>query len=688
MKCTKKYRLSYTERAERIVAGLSLEEKVSLMGGNSGRMESPADSGQDHYNYTPFPAGGIDKAGIPAMLFCDGPRGVVCGTGKTTCFPVSMLRGATFDVELEEKIGRAIGRETRALGGNLFAGVCINLPYHPGWGRSQETYGEDSFHIGEMGSAMVRGVQEENVIACLKHFAFNSMEISRFKVNVSCNVRTEREIYLRHFEKCIRAGAGAVMSSYNKYRQVFCGHNQYLLNQVLKKEWDFDGFVMSDFNWGVRDTVEAANGGQTMEMCDTRYFGQKLVAAVREGKVPESRIDDAAVRIVRTLLSFTEADRRTYSKELLGCREHVDLALQCAREGITLIQNRGRVLPFQETHTRTVAVIGGLAASEVTGDHGSSNVFPPYVVTILQGVKDRMPEAEIIYDDGSDPKRAEKTAAQADAVVFVVGFDYRDEGEYVLKDERNTELGGYGGDRTETLGLHSKDIELLKQAGPANSNNAVVLIGGNTILTEEWKDFVGAVLMAYYPGMEGGRAVAEILFGDVNPSGKLPFVIPVRDGDLPAVVWDTREQWYSYYHGYRKLDKEKKEPSVPFGFGLSYTEFAVTSPLFTVDEEAVEAECEVENTGGREGTEVIQFYVGFSASRHKRPVKTLCGFQRVTIQPGARKKVGIICPLDELAWYNPEYGSWEVEEMVYEGFIGTSSLERDLLSGCFEIRKN
>lgn len=190
MKCTKKYRLSYTERAEKIVSKLSLEEKVSLMGGRSGQMESPANPQDDHYNYTPYPSGGIEREGIPAMMFCDGPRGVVCGTGKTTCFPVSMLRGATFDTELEEEIGHAIGREVKACNGNLFAGVCINLPYNPGWGRSQETYGEDSFHLGEMGSALVRGVQEENVIACIKHFAFNSMENSRFKVNVSCDIRT------------------------------------------------------------------------------------------------------------------------------------------------------------------------------------------------------------------------------------------------------------------------------------------------------------------------------------------------------------------------------------------------------------------------------------------------------------------------------------------------------------------
>lgn len=685
MKCTKEYRLSYTKRAQEIVSKLTLEEKINLMSGNNGQMESPVNPQEEHYNFTPYHAGGIAKEAVPAVKFCDGPRGVVCGTGKTTCFPVSMLRGATFDVELEEEIGRAIGKEVKACKGNLFAGICINLPYHPGWGRSQETYGEDSFHLGEMGSAMVRGVQEENIIACLKHFAFNSMEISRFKVNISCDIRTEREVYLRHFQKCVEAGAGAVMSSYNRYHHIYCGHNDYLLNKVLKNEWEFDGFVMSDFNWGVRDTVEAANGGQTMEMCETRYFGKRLVKAVEEGKVAIEKIDDAAVRIVRTLLAFSEADTNKCPEEETGIQKHVELALKCAEEGITLIQNDRKVLPFREQDIKIIAVIGKLADREVTGDHGSSRVFPVYVVTPLEGIKKRLPSARVIYEDGFDIKRAKKAAEMADAVIFVAGYDYHDEGEYVLMDESNTEMGGYGGDRRESLGLHPEEAELLKQVGPLNTNSAVLLIGGNTILTDEWREAVGAILMAYYPGMEGGTALAEILFGDINPSGKLPFVLPFKESDLPAIKWDTTEQWYDYYHGYTKLDKDGKEALVPYGFGLSYTEFRMTDPLFIAEKENVIAECMVQNIGERTGTEVVQFYTGFRHSGQDRPVKSLCGFRRVTLEPAEKKKVRIICPVRELAWYNPQTKGWQVEQMVYEGYIGNSSSERDLLRGNFKI---
>ncbi len=388
MKCTKAQRLGYTKRAEEIIETLTLGEKVSLMGGNitlEELMDSLKPGSGNHYNSVPYHAGGIASKGIPAMKFCDGPRGVVCGTGKSTCFPVSMLRGATFDTELEEKIGHAIGREVRAHGGNLFAGVCINLPYNPGWGRSQETYGEDSFHIGQMGSALVRGVQGENVVACIKHFAFNQMEISRFKVSVDCDKRTEREVFLPHFKDCLDAGAASVMSSYNLFQGTKCGHHKYLLGTVLKKEWDFDGFVMSDFVWGVNDTVEAANSGQDMEMCNTMYFGEKLVKAVQDGFVPEEKIDQSVTRIIRTLLAFEDAYDQNYDQSVIGCNEHIQLALECARKGITLVQNNNSVLPLNRKDAKKILVLGKLADKENTGDNGSSKVFLPMWLHLLTG---------------------------------------------------------------------------------------------------------------------------------------------------------------------------------------------------------------------------------------------------------------------------------------------------------------
>ncbi|RDY33285.1 beta-glucosidase [Lachnotalea glycerini] len=688
MKCTKNHRLTYTKRAQRIVSSLTLEEKVSLMGGNVSLKEMMADLTADannHYNYIPYSAGGIEKAGVPPMLFCDGPRGVVCGTGKSTCFPVSMLRGATFDTELEEQIGHAIGKEIRAFGGNLFAGVCINLPYNPGWGRSQETYGEESFHLGEMGSALLRGVQDENVIACIKHYAFNQMEISRFKVSVDCDKRTEREVFLPHFKRCIDEGAASVMSSYNLYQGIQCGHHDYLLNQVLKEEWDFDGFIMSDFIWGVKDTVEAANGGQNMEMCCTEFFGEKLVNAVKEGKVSESKINDAALRIIRTLLCFEEARENKPNESVIGCKEHIALALQAAREGITLIKNENQVLPLVKNNTNRIVVLGKLGEKEVIGDHGSSQVHPAYIVTPIQGIANISPKTDVIYYNGEDLEHAKKLAAKADAVIFVVGYDHDDEGEFISEDQDDSYTGAIGGDRKDSLGLHQDEITLINEVGSVNKNSVAVLIGGNMIMMEEWKDSISAIIMAYYAGMEGGTAIAEILFGDVNPSGKLPFVIPFKETDLPHVDWDTQTQWYDYYHGYTKLEKEGIQPCVPYGFGLSYTTFAVRHPSFMANAQTITATCEVINTGDRTGTEVIQMYVGFKNSNVDRPVKILRGFQRVRLDPKEIKKVSISCPIEQLCWYNEETKSMELEHMEYEIYIGTSSANKDLRSGVFSL---
>jgi len=690
MRADKAYRLSLTEEAKEILGRLTLEQKVDLMGANfyMDKLQELMDSlgaEDSHYNITPYAAGGIDGV-IPPVQFCDGPRGVVCGIGQTTCFPVSMARGATFDPALEEEIGHAIGREVRAFGGNLFAGVCINLPYNPGWGRSQETDGEESFAIGRMGAALVRGVQDEDVMACVKHYAFNQMENARFKVSVYADKRTEREVFLPHFKDCVDAGAASIMSSYNLYNQVKCGHHKYLLSRVLKEEWGFDGFVMSDFIYGVNDTVEAANGGQDLEMVITNYFGDNLVKAVRDGFVPESKVDEAALRLIRTVLAF-DRGHKEYDMSVVGCPAHIALAKRAAEESVTLIKNEG-VLPLDKKAVRKLAVIGKLANVENIGDHGSSRVYPAYAVTPLEGIAKVAPDVEVVYADGSDIEAAKKAAAEADAAVFVVGFNHDDEGEYIAGDDFGSMSGAamsVGGDRKGGLALHADEVTLINAVGPVNRKFAVVMIGGNTITTKEWQDSVGAMLMAYYPGQEGGTVIAEILFGDVNPSGKLPFVIPADEKDLPQVDWEATEQYYGYYHGYTKLEKEGIAPLYPYGFGLSYTTFDVSDAAFCVQDGVLKAVCRVKNTGKVAGAEVVQMYVGFENSKVDRPVKILRGFARVDLAPGEEKQVTIECPVEKLAYYDPYTRAMEVEHMVHQVYIGTSADNGDLIKGCVEI---
>jgi beta-glucosidase len=680
MNCKRK-RLANTSKAINLLSQLSLEEKVRLMSGST-KLENllgPLVAKGNHYNESPYPAGGSEKIGIPPLMFCDGTRGVVCGTGKSTCFPVPICRGAGFNPALERKIGKAIGREVKAWGGNLFAGVCVNLPWHPGWGRSQETYGEDSFALGTMGTALVEGVQSEQIMACVKHYAFNSMEISRFKVNIDCDPRTEREVFLPHFKDCIDAGAASVMSSYNRFRGIYCGQHEYLLRRILKEEWDFDGFVLSDFISGISDTVQAANAGQDMEMCCTIHFGDKLVQAVRDGLVNEERINDSALRIIRTIITFKERLKNIeVPQKFLGCKRHRTLALQSAREGITLLQNRHHTLPLNPRKLKRLALIGRLGNQENLGDNGSSKVFPTRTVTIFEGLEKAAPETEIVFYAGSNTEHGKNLARESDAVIFVAGYDHLDEGEYTHGKNPHAKSTG---DRTKGLSLHNDEIEMIRSAGPENKRSAVVLIGGGTILITSWKDAVSSILMAYYPGQEGGTAIAEILFGKLSPGGKLPFVLPVREEDLPRIRWDTESQWYDYYHGYRKLEKEGTEPLLPYGFGLSYTSFKISCPCFETDGKFIAASCIIQNSGNIDGDEVIQMYAGFKNSKIDRPVKTLCGFSRVHLKVREKRKIFISCPVEKLRYYNADKRIFELEHMKYELYIGTSSADRDLFSG-------
>ncbi len=668
---------SYREEADQLVKKLSIKEKVYLMSGKVTSMQMGYDFViKKHYNRTPYPTGDNKRLGIPAMKFCDGPRGMVSGNG--TCFPVSMGRGATFDVELEKKVGDVIGKEIRAMGGNFFGGVCINIPRNPGWGRSQEVYGEESFHLGQMGVALTEGVQSHNVMACIKHYAFNSMENARFKVNVKCSKRTEREVYLSHFKDCIDAGAASVMTAYNKYLGVHCGHSEYLIRDVLKDEWDFHGFVISDFVWGIRDTAPAANSGMDVEMCNTKYFGKKLVKAVKDGKVKESVIDEAVVRIVSTILAFTQADdTQQYPEEIIACDEHIELAKTAAEKSMTLIKN-DNVLPLKKD-IKKLAVIGRLAQESNLGDHGSSRVHPPYTVTPLDGLKKLLPDCEIVYANGSDMQEAEKAAKDAEAVIVFAGYDREDEGEYV------SEKMDLGGDRKESLGLKKEEIKLINSVGSKNKNIAVVLIGGNMIMLNDWHDNVASILMAYYPGMEGGNAIAATLFGDNNPGGKLPFVIPFEESDLPKTDWNADEIEYEYYHGYAKLDKENIKPMYHYGHGLSYTEFKLSNADISIKSDELIAKCKIKNTGQIEGDEVVQLYVGFENSKIDRPLKLLRGFKRVSLDKGEEKVVTIICPLDKLKWFNPEKKCWEMENIKYSAYLGTDSNVMNSIKSTFTL---
>ena len=297
-------------------------------------------------------------------------------------------------------------------------------------------------------------------------------------------------------------------------------------------------------------------------------------------------------------------------------------------------------------------------------------------MTPLEGLR-KATDAEILYADGKDLEEAKKAAGAADAVVFVVGYNHDDEGEFVAVDDADNYLGATGGDRKKSLGLHEEDIALLREVGPVNRNSTAVLIGGNMIMMTEWIDAVSSVLMAYYPGMEGGNVIAEILFGDVNPSGKLPFVVPVRESDLPYVDWEATDQYYEYYHGYTRLEKKGVAPLIPYGFGLSYTTFDIAKPQVDTEGSELVVRTEVSNTGSRDGAEVVQVYVGYGHSAVDRPVKQLSGFKRVEVPAGGKCPVEIRIPLEKLRYYEPSTRTWILEDMEYPVFVGSSEAEAD-----------
>lgn len=699
-------------RAEALLKKMSLKEKVMLLSGDWKMMRDTVKYKRS-YNPVPITSHGNKRLHIKPVAFTDGPRGVVMG--NSTCFPVSMARAASFDRELEYEIGEVIGKEARAQGANYFAGVCVNLLMHPAGGRAQESYGEDPFLVGEMGSALVKGVQKHNVMACAKHYAVNNMENRRFYVNVDCSERTLREVYLPHFKKCVDAGCASLMGAYNCFRGDQASESEYLLTKILRKDWGFEGFTITDFIFALRDGTKAITAGMDMEMPLPVHFGLELKEAVEQGKLDEKTVDQAVLRVLKTQLIFENTpDVMEYDKKMVACPEHVALARKAAEESVVLLKNEENMLPLGK-NVKKVLVIGHLADQTNTGDHGSSNVYPPNVVTLLQGIKDALDgEAKVDFILETELARIRELAPKADAVLIVAGNDYNDEGEYVMPDSdidstalmaqgfRNNgnkfmgmimskasgnggnasytsdDGGAVGGDR-KSLSLRPDEIEAIHLAGSLNRKTAVVLVCGSMILTKEWEDSVSAVLYGWYSGMEGGKAIASVLFGDVNPSGKLPFVIPESEEQLQKIdFFQSNEIYYDFYHGYRKLDHDGSRPAYPFGYGLSYTSFAYGKPEASVGKEEVVIKVLVKNTGKIAGTEIVQVYVAAPGSRVERHVKELKGFARVYLEADEEKTVMLSIPVEELKYYDENTNSWILEHISYDFLVGPNAAKENL----------
>ncbi len=699
----------YDALALRLIAEMTFEEKVGQLYGETMLVGIPKFVA-GFIGRRRFPhiyVGANERLGIPPWVLSDGPRGarvLAHGVEAVTTFPVAMARGATWDPDLEYRVHEVIAREMRANGTNYAATPCINLLRHPGWGRAQETYGEDPWLLGAMGVAAVRGLEDQRIMACPKHFALNSIENSRWVIDVEADARTLHEVYLPHFRRVVHQGRPAsIMSAYNRVNGAFAGESRELLTDVLREAWGFSGFVSTDWGFGLYDAAKGVRAGLNVEMpFRNQYNVENLRAAIDAGQITEVMIDTLVRQSLRTRLPYAFVpERYRYGTEVILDPAHVALAREVAERSMVLLKNDGAVLPFRLSPKQTVAVIGRLADVANTGDQGSSDATPPYVITPYAGVAAfaKTIGAEVVLDDGSDLDRARDLARRADFVVLVAGYTYEDEGEYILLDrdrmQASADAGrlvgekGEGGDR-ESLKLPPADEAMVGALVGANPNTVVALVAGSAVDMSDWLAGAPAVLYAWYAGMEGGNALARVVFGEVNPEGRLPFSIAASPASYPAFTPYANSTTYGYYHGYTLFDRERTAVTFPFGFGLSYTTFAysdleVQTPTLTATD-SLRVSVRLTNTGARAGAEVAQLYIGFGAHAQDMPVKVLRDFEKVRLGPGETRVVSFGVSRGDLAWYNPQTRAWQVDAGTYEVYVGGSAAREGLLVAEFAVQ--
>jgi len=685
------------------VASMTPDEKLWCLDGDAPFWAGLAYLSEQGYHKSPFRAARVERLGLPGVAFSDGPRGVV--VDRATCFPVTMARGATWDVDLEERIGEAIGTELRAVGADLYGGVCVNILRHPAWGRAQETYGEDPHHVGEMGAALTRGVQR-HAMACVKHFACNSMENARFTVDITVDEAALHDVYLPHFKRVVDEGVAVVMSAYNSVDGEWCGENRMLLTDILRDEWGFEGFVISDWIFGLRDAARSLHAGLDLEMPYRMIRAEHLGPALAAGDVSCDEVDRAVERIVTTRRRFERVlDRRPPDRDVLACPAHRALAREAAAKSVVLLRNEPvagvPLLPMDPPAGSSMALLGALATAVNLGDGGSSDVWAPVVVTVADGIRAALPGVELVVDDGADAEEAATLAARCDVALVVVGYTRLDEGEFIgeFADGRLTGLfpgeddpalvdrfteeiaaeraikppdhvagpeGGVGfaagGDR-RSLHLHDHDVALLRGVAAANPRTVVALVAGSAVVISEWDRAVPAVVQSWYSGMEGGHGLADVLLGRVDAAGRLPFSVPADHSDLPPFDADSAAVTYDAWHGYWHLARNGTAPAYPFGFGLSYTTFALESAQVDVSGTTVQVRASVRNTGDRPGTDVLQVYGRRLDSA--RPAR-LVAFQRLEIAAGAVGSVHLDIPDHAFAERDTELHALVVRPGTYE----------------------
>lgn len=698
------------ERVEDALGRLTLQEKVAMTHAQS-KFSSP----------------GVARLGIPDFWMTDGPHGIrpevlwdeweQAGWTNDSCvaYPALTCLAATWSPEMSLLYGKSIGEEARYRNKTVLLGPGVNIYRTPLNGRNFEYMGEDPYLASRMVVPYVQGVQQNGVAACVKHFALNNQEVNRHTTNVVVDDRALYEIYLPAFKAAVREGkAWAIMGAYNLYKNQHCCHNQYLLNDILKGEWGFDGVVVSDWG-GVHNTDESITNGLDMEFgswtnglsdgasnaYDNYYLAMPYLQRIKEGKAGTKELDDKVRRILRLAFRTTMDINRPFGAMLSP--EHYEAARRIGEEGIVLLQNREAVLPIDLNKAKKIAVIGENAVKMMTVGGGSSSLKVQRELSPLDGIRQRVGnQAEVVYARGyvgdatgeyngvvtgqnlKDDRTPEeliaeavKVASDADYVIFIGGLNKSNHQD--CEDSDRTGLGlSYGQDG------------VIAALAKANKNLIVVNISGNAIAMP-WVDEVPAIVQAWFLGSEAGNAIAAVLVGDVNPSGKLPFTFPAKLEDVPAhslgeytgvssrEIVDLKYN-ESIFVGYRWADKQKKvKPLFPFGHGLSYTTFAYGKPV--ADSKILSADgtltvkVTVKNTGTCEGQEVVQMYISDKKSSLPRPVKELKGFRKIKLAPGEEQEVSFTIDKEALSYFDDAQHAWVAEPGKFEAIIAASAAD-------------
>lgn len=698
------------ERVEDALGRLTLEEKVALLHAQS-----------------KFSSAGVARLGIPEIWTTDGPHGIrpevlwdkweQAGWTNDSCvaFPALTCLAATWNPDMAQLYGRSIGEEARYRNKAVLLGPGVNIYRTPLNGRNFEYMGEDPYLASRMVVPYVQGVQHNGVAACVKHFALNNQEINRSTLDVVVDDRALYEIYLPAFKAAVQEGkAWAIMGSYNLYKGQHCCHNKYLLKDILKGEWGFDGVVISDWG-GTHDTEQAIANGLDLEFgtwtnglssgarnaYDNYYLAQPYLQRLKDGRASMEELDDKVRRVLRLAFRTVMNTGRPWGS--MRSPEHYAAARQIGEEGIVLLQNKHSVLPIDLTRVRKIAVIGENALKMMTVGGGSSSLKAQHEISPLEGIRRRVGDkAEVIYARGyvgdetgeyngvvtgqnlketrsAAELKAEavKVASEADCVIFIGGLNKSDGQDCENTDRKDLSLP-YGQD------------ELVEALAGANANLIVVNISGNAVAMP-WAGKVAAIVQGWYLGSEAGTSLAAVLMGDVNPSGKLPFTFPARLEDVPAHSLgqysavrskDVTTVQYNegIFVGYRWTDRQKKvQPLFSFGHGLSYTTFEYGKPV--VDKREMKADEQltvtvpVKNTGSREGKEVVQLYIRDKKSSVERPIKELKGFCKVSLKPGEEKEVSFTIDRSALSYFDAGSHQWVAEPGAFEAIVAASATD-------------